>query len=81
LKNEFIIFPNPFEDHFSILKSDFYDVYLYITDLSGKLVYNYTEFNSNDLYIDIDLSSYESGPYFMTIYYGDDFKTFKLIKK
>lgn len=80
-KNEFIILPNPFIDYFSILKSDFEDVSFHIHDLSGKIVYNYTEVNSNDLFIHVDLSQYASGPYFMTIYYGDDFQTFKLIKK
>lgn len=80
-QNEFIILPNPFEDIFSILKSDYFDVQFYVTDASGKLVYDYTEVSSSELFIQVDLTGHRSGMYFMTIYYGDNFGTFKLVKK
>ncbi|OIQ36236.1 MAG: hypothetical protein BM555_03090 [Crocinitomix sp. MedPE-SWsnd] len=80
-ENEFIILPNPFKDFFSIIKSDLNDISFFVTDLSGKQVYNYTEVNSSDLFINVDLSSHEGGIYFLTIYYSENFNTFKLIKE
>ncbi|MFT4600325.1 MAG: hypothetical protein ACI857_000499, partial [Arenicella sp.] len=80
-ENEFIILPNPFQDYFSIIKSDFDDISFYVTDLSGKRVYNFTEVNSSELFISVDMNSAESGIYFLTIYYSNNFNTFKLIKE
>ena len=80
-QNEFIILPNPFDDEFHIIKSDYFDVSFYVTDISGKLVYDFTEVNSSDLFISVDLSNEKSGMYVMTIYYGENFQTFKLVKK
>ncbi|MBD3637888.1 MAG: S8 family serine peptidase [Crocinitomicaceae bacterium] len=80
-QNEFIILPNPFDEEFHILKSDYFDVSFYLTDASGKLVYDYVEVNSSELFITIDLTGNQSGMYFMTLFYGDNFKTFKLVKK
>ncbi|MEX1003470.1 MAG: S8 family peptidase [Crocinitomicaceae bacterium] len=80
-KNEFIIFPNPFHDKFSIIKSDFNDVSLYITDVNGKLVYDYAEFNSSTLFIDIDMRQFSSGVYFMIIYFDDNFNSYQLVKE
>ena len=80
-ENEFIILPNPFQDYFSIIKSDIDDISFYVTDLSGKRVYNFTEVNSSELFINVDMNSAESGIYFLTIYYSNNFNTFKLIKE
>jgi Subtilase family len=80
-QNEFILLPNPFDEHFSILKSDFFDISFYITDASGKRVYDFTEVNSSELFIEIDLAGHSAGMYFMTMFYGDNFKSFKLVKK
>ena len=80
-QNEFIIFPNPFKDYFNIIKSDYYDISFVVTDISGKTVYNYTEINSSDLFVTVDLTEARAGVYFITIYYSDNFNSFKLIKE
>ena len=80
-KNEFIIFPNPFVNSFQIIKNDYYQVELSITDVNGKLVYEYIEFDSTDLFISVDLSDISSGLYFITLKYDNSYKTFKLIKQ
>ncbi|MEO9531549.1 MAG: S8 family peptidase [Crocinitomicaceae bacterium] len=80
-QNEFVIFPNPFKDYFNIIKSDFYDISFIVTDISGKVVYNYTEVNSSDLFVKVDLQDARAGVYFITIYYADNFNSFKLIKE
>lgn len=79
-KNEFIIFPNPFTNSFQIIKNDYYLVEIMITDMNGKLVYEYVEFDSTDLFISINLPELESGMYFITLKYQNSYKTFKLIK-
>jgi hypothetical protein len=80
-KNEFIIFPNPFVNSFQIIKNDYYDVELVITDLNGKLIYEFIEFDSTDLFISVDLNHIPSGLYFITLNYNNSYKTFKLVKQ
>ena len=80
-ENEFLIFPNPFSSHVSIIKNDYYDVELYMTDASGKIVLPLTSYDSNSLYIDIGTTHLASGLYFLTIKYGENFNTFRLIKE
>jgi len=80
-KNEFIIFPNPFVNSFQVIKNDFYQVQLVINDVHGKLIYEYVEFDSSDLFISIDLQDIPSGLYFITLKYNESYKTFKLIKQ
>lgn len=80
-KNEFIILPNPFINDFHIIKSDFVNVNLVITDMSGKLVYNHSDIAEDDLFISVDLSHAESGIYLLSLYYENNFKSFKLIKQ
>lgn len=79
--NEFIIFPNPFYNKFNIIKSDLVDVSFYITDISGKLIYEYVEIGSTELFITIDLADHQAGVYFITLSYADNFKSFKLVKE
>lgn len=79
--NEFIIFPNPFTTDLKIIKNDYYDVSLIINDINGKLVYQNSDFNSEDLFISIDLSDLASGMYFLTIKYDNSYKTVKLVKE
>lgn len=79
--NEFVILPNPFIDDFHIIKSDFVKVDLYVTDLSGKLVYSYSDINEDDLFISVDMQTAESGIYLLTLYYNNSFKSFKLVKQ
>jgi hypothetical protein len=80
-KNEFIVFPNPFIDHFQIIKNDYYNVSIMITDVTGKLVYEFVEVDSTDLFISIFMGEFPSGIYFVTMSYDKSFKTFKLIKQ
>lgn len=80
-KNDFVILPNPFVDQFHIIKSDFINVNLVVTDMSGKLVYNHSDIGEDDLFIEVDLSTAESGIYLLSLYYDNNFKSFKLIKK
>lgn len=80
-KNEFIVYPNPFVDHFQIIKNDYYDVSVMINDISGKLVYEFVEVDSTDLFISISMNDFPSGMYFVTIAYDKSYKTFKLIKQ
>lgn len=80
-QNDFVIFPNPFTEDFRIIKSDYYDVDVLVTDASGKVVFEKKHFNSTDLFIKVDLEQAQSGMYFLTLYYSDNFKSFKLIKE
>ncbi len=80
-KNEFVVFPNPFIDHFQIIKNDYYDVSIVINDISGKLIYQFIEVDSTDLFITISMDDFPSGMYFATISYDKSYKTFKLIKQ
>jgi len=80
-KNEFIVFPNPFVDHFQIIKNDYYDVRIMINDITGKLVYEFVEIDSADLFISISMGEFPSGIYFITLSYDESYKTFKLMKQ
>jgi subtilisin family serine protease len=79
--NEFVIFPNPFVNSFQIIKNDYYDVELIITDVSGKIIYEFIEFDSTDLFISVDLFEVPAGLYFITLNYNSSYKSFKLIKQ
>jgi len=79
-QNEFIVFPNPFTNSFQIIKNDYYQVEIMINDVNGKLVYEFIEFDSTDLFISVNLPELESGLYFVTLKYDNSYKTFKLIK-
>jgi hypothetical protein len=52
-----------------------------INDINGKLVYEYVQIDSSDLFISIDVSHLEAGMYFITLKYDLSYKTFKLIKE
>ncbi len=80
-KNEFVIFPNPFVNEFKIIKNDFINVNLVVTDISGKLVYADQDIAEDDLFISVDLTGMESGVYLLSMYYDNNFKSFKLIKQ
>lgn len=80
-KNEFVVFPNPFVDHFQVIKNDYYNVSIMINDITGKLVYEFVEVESADLFISISMNEFPSDMYFVTISYDKSYKTFKLIKQ
>lgn len=80
-KNEFIILPNPFVDDFHIIKNDFVRVDLVVTDMSGKLVYSHSDISEDNLFISVDLHDVERGVYLLSLYYDNNFKSFRLIKQ
>ncbi len=80
-KNEFIVFPNPFIDDFQIIKNNFYDVDIAITDIRGRLVYNLVHIDSEDLFISISLPDLPIGLYFIQLNYNNSYKTIKLVKQ
>ncbi len=80
-QNEFIILPNPFETDFHIIKSNYFDVDLFVTDISGKLVYRDVDIDAEQLFISVSLPDIASGVYILGLYYENSFKTFRLVKK
>lgn len=79
-KNEFVIFPNPFITDFHIIKSDFLNLDLVLTDLAGNLVYAQQYFDNDNMFISIDLADMASGIYLLNLYYDGNFSSFKLVK-
>ncbi|UKN02584.1 S8 family peptidase [Paracrocinitomix mangrovi] len=79
--NEFIVLPNPFDDHFSIIKNEYFDIHFIVTDIRGRMVYEYDEIDSNQQFIEVDMSTEKSGVYILHLQYGDNFTTFRLVKK
>jgi hypothetical protein len=79
-KNEFIILPNPFYDEFHIIKSDFYEIDIVLTDIAGRLVYDNYDIDSEQLFISVALPEIPSGVYVLSLYYENSFKTFRLVK-
>jgi hypothetical protein len=79
-QNEFIIFPNPFVNDMFLIKNEFRDVSLVITDISGKIVYQYSEINSDTLFLTLPLNELAAGSYFLSLYYENNFSSFKLVK-
>lgn len=80
-KNEFIIFPNPSNGTFSILKSEGLIIDIVISDVAGKIVYKSNEIPENQVLIPINLEDNADGIYLMNILYEGYFKTYKLIKE
>jgi len=76
-----VIFPNPFQTHIRIIKSDFYDVHVVIATIAGKKVYDYSEIESNQLFVEIPLEHLADGVYVLSLYYDNNFRTFRLIKE
>ncbi|MBI3134326.1 MAG: S8 family peptidase [Bacteroidetes bacterium] len=79
-QNEFVIFPNPFTESVYLIKNEYYDLDIVITDVVGNLVYKNSTSENDDLFITIDLPEIASGTYLMSLYYGNNFKSVKLIK-
>ena len=79
-KNEFVVFPNPFTESLYLIKNEYRDVEMIITDVSGKVVFTYSETDSDQLFITLDLPELAEGAYFLGLYYENNFSTFKLIK-
>ncbi len=80
-KNEFVVFPNPFQEELHIIRGDFESIAIYITDASGRLVYERLGIQSDELFININLEDLSSGIYMLHLFYDTSFKTYKLVKK
>ena len=80
-KNEFIIFPNPFNDSFHVIKSNLENVHMILSDVTGKIVYEYTEFDNEELFITVSLPDLPAGVYILGLHYDDNFKAFRLVKE
>ncbi len=79
--NEFVIFPNPFEQEIYLIKNEFTDIEIVIADASGKLVHHSWSAADDGIFVVIEFPELASGMYLMTLYYGNNFKTVKLIRK
>jgi subtilisin family serine protease len=78
--NDFIIFPNPFVDEFKIIKNNAVSVNVVVTDITGKIIYEITDDNKDELFIKIPMENAAKGVYLLSLYYEDYFRSFKLIK-
>lgn len=78
LSNEITIFPNPSMGLFNLQISAPYER-LFITDLSGRIIYNQYSNSQNEFLI--DLSQFENGMYFITVINNDERAVKKLIKQ
>ncbi len=74
------IFPNPFKDRFNIEGLDVADKYsIEVLDVNGRVVYN-LDFAAGNSTMEIDLSGYNTGLYFVNIKGGYIEKTYKILK-
>jgi hypothetical protein len=80
-KNEFIIFPNPFSDHFSIIKNTTEPINFVITDITGKQVYAAQQLETNQAFVTVYLNDLASGIYVLNLFYEKNFKSYKLVKE
>lgn len=80
-QNEFVIFPNPFNHKLRIIKSSLSDISLVLTTISGQQVYDYTEIDSQQLYVELPLDHLARGVYVLTLFYDNNFKTFRVVKE
>lgn len=78
-KSDFEIYPNPVKNILYIKNPNFHEFELTIYDLSGKLILNRKNNNSQNL--EFDLSSFKSGNYLVEIKSGKTQLTTKIIKK
>lgn len=77
--NHIFISPNPIEDIAEIyLENVIEDTYLYITDMTGKVLQKHTIFLGTQLKMRLDLRELPAGVYFLSV---PNKKTLKFIKK
>lgn len=74
-----VIYPNPSQDNINIKFNRTYDnIQLILIDMSGKTLLNSNYLSTN--FINVDMSDFSSGVYFITIDIGGINKTVELIK-
>lgn len=78
---DFLIFPNPFQDELKIIKGEHHKIDVSISDVSGKQVYFENNIPAESLFITFNLSHIENGVYILTLYYENNFSTFRVIKQ
>lgn len=78
--NHVMIFPNPVNQELTILLNDeFENINIEITDITGKLIYQFNSNNSKSLLL--NMTTYQNGPYFITVSSNDFKSTFKIVKQ
>lgn len=79
-QNEFVLFPNPFQESIYLIKNEYHDLEIVITDMVGNVVYHYQTTADDPLFMSIDLPEIASGTYLVSLFYENSFKSTKLIK-
>jgi len=80
-KNEFIVFPNPSNGSFSIIKNESVVIEIEISDASGKKVLVLSDLDENSSIVSVDIQHLADGFYYMNILYEGFFKTYKIVKE
>ena len=80
-ENEFVIFPNPFTEWIYLIKNEYYDLEIVISDMSGKVVLTGFSPLSDNLFVPISTTELSGGTYIVTLYYQQSYRTFKLVKQ
>lgn len=80
-QNEFVIFPNPFAEEIYLIKNEYHDVEIIISDALGNIVYHGFTDSTDALFLTIEVNNLASGSYYMTLYYENNFKSYKLIRQ
>jgi hypothetical protein len=80
-QNQFVVFPNPFADELYLIKNEYNNVEIILTDAAGHIVYHGNTENSEDYFFIVEVPNLASGFYFLTLYYDSSFKSYKLVRQ
>jgi hypothetical protein len=75
--NKIVIYPNPFRDHIIIALENSESTDVLITDIAGKEVFNRM---FNDKLIEIDMNSFSTGSYIITVRNNNKVTTRQIVK-
>lgn len=78
--NEFVIYPNPFYEEFYLIKNEYTDIAIVISDMMGNVVYRTFTAADENLFFTVSLPQLASGTYQVSLYYNNSFKSVILIK-
>jgi Secretion system C-terminal sorting domain len=78
--NNFVIYPNPSIDIFNVKIGDIQPQIIEVTDMFGKIVFNQNEFDYSNEEIQINLSNFSKGVYFIKIATAEKSVVKKIIK-
>ncbi len=76
LNSNIRVYPNPVVDLLNVINADNSTINIY--NLSGKLVYSKASYQN---YMQIDLSNYICGVYFISVQYKNKVETYKIVKQ